>query len=132
MNGGALYVKSGRVDLADCRDGKKGKKTVEQCHEIYSSCLDSAHEPHKEERIAQDAAKEEEKQLKEEIDEAQEGRALRNGDPKNHTPQQACQITLADCRDSGKFTMLQCHTKYRSCLDKADKKAEKLAAAASP
>merc|ERR1711924_383808 len=67
-----------------------------------------------------------------EIDEAQEGRALRNGDPKNHTPQQVCQITLADCRDSGKFTMLQCHTKYRSCLDKTDKKAEKLAAAASP
>ena len=71
------------------------------------------------ERKAAEAAME--KQLKDEIDVANQGRAWRNGDAKFQTKEQLCAVALANCRDGrgGKHTVQECHEDYRKCEESA-------------
>ena len=70
-------------------------RCVDHTDDIYQACLDEAHAPQKEERVA---AATEADLSKEALDAAERGRSLRGGDAANHSPEEACAVKLADVR----------------------------------
>ena len=61
------------------------------------------------------------RELGQEVEIAEKGRAWRNGDPCYQSVEQRCAAALADCRDGHdgviQATALKCHTTYRGCLE---------------
>lgn len=102
---------------------KEAKEAAKTAKDVVAKCK----------KDIQAAEAQKEKQLKQELGAAERGRGLRNGDPKNQTPEERCEAKLADCRDfrdGAHHTPDECHETYRKCLATAEKKEAKEAEAA--